>query len=71
MTATSVVRQKKCSPELIPEHGVSTSAWKSPLQLKNGFARWTYADTLIIYDTAFAHIFISTAFYTLGFTGLI
>ena len=29
------------------------------------------ADTLIIYDTAFAHIFISTAFYTLGFTGLI
>ena len=25
------------------------------------------ADTLIIYDTAFAHIFISTAFYTLGF----
>ena len=26
MTASSVVRQKKCSPESIPEHGVSTSA---------------------------------------------
>ena len=25
------------------------------------------ADTLIIHDTAFAHIFISSAFYTLGF----
>ena len=75
MTATSVVRQKKCSPELIPERGVSTRAWKSPLQLKNGLPgesklgknETNDADTLIIHDTAFADIFISTAFYTLGF----
>ena len=37
MTASSMVRQKKYLPELIPEHGVSTSAWKSPLQLKEWF----------------------------------
>ena len=60
---------------LIPKHGVSTSAWKSPLQLKEWFCvvdlnlekmKLIYdADTLIIHDTACAYIFISTAFYTL------
>ena len=45
--------------------------WFCPVDLNLEKNETNDADTLIIYDTAFAHIFISTAFYTLGFTGLI
>ena len=57
LTALSVVKQKKYSPE----HGVLTSAWKSPLHLKEWFLHAgsklekneTYnADTFVIHDTA-------------------
>ena len=57
LTASSVVEQKKH----LLEREVSTSAWKSPFQLKEWFCtvdlnlkknKTDDADTLIIHDTA-------------------